>query len=136
MLTIRKAVILIGTIFFLFLFFLRPSTKSPSIVRHQPVEQQTESKPNDDAIERILAEANRPLKRPEEFETLRDHLAYLYPYAGPHATKFPAYIWQTWKYTPAMGEFDEKFRMTEASWTEKHPEYVHEVTLFQKNLLK
>ena len=80
-----------------------------------------------DEIERILENANRPLRKAEEFDTLREHLEYLFPYEGAAATKFPAYIWQTWKYTPAMGEFDERFRMTEASWTEKHPDYVHEV---------
>ena len=41
--------------------------------------------------------------------------------------KFPAYIWQTWKYTPAQGEFTDQFRACEASWTEKHPGFVHEV---------
>lgn len=42
-------------------------------------------------------------------------------------SKFPAYIWQTWKYTPGDGRFDDNFRPAEASWTEKHPGFVHEV---------
>lgn len=54
---------------------------------------------------------------------LYDKLAYQYPYDVE--TKFPAYIWQTWKYTPANGEFT--FRDQEASWTELHPGFVHEV---------
>lgn len=54
---------------------------------------------------------------------LRDQLAHQYPYALE--TKFPAYIWQTWKTTPNRGKFD--FREQEASWTELHPGFVHEV---------
>ncbi|KAI5856274.1 nucleotide-diphospho-sugar transferase [Tricharina praecox] len=52
-------------------------------------------------------------------------LAYHFPYSV--SSKFPAYIWQTWKYTPASGQFADKFRVPEASWTEKHPSFVHEV---------
>jgi alpha 1,6-mannosyltransferase len=55
--------------------------------------------------------------------TLYDKLAYQYPYDVE--TKFPAYIWQTWKYTPANGEFT--FRDQEATWTEQHPGFIHEV---------
>jgi alpha 1,6-mannosyltransferase len=56
---------------------------------------------------------------------LQDKLAYQFPYDVE--TKFPAYIWQTWKYTPASGEFGDNFRPAEASWTEKHPGFIHEV---------
>lgn len=52
-----------------------------------------------------------------------DKLAYQFPYDVE--TKFPAYIWQTWKYTPASGKF--KFREEEATWTEHHPGFIHEV---------
>lgn len=55
--------------------------------------------------------------------TLYDKLAYQYPYDVE--TKFPAYIWQTWKFTPANGEFT--FRDQEATWTEQHPGFIHEV---------
>ncbi|TVY88015.1 Initiation-specific alpha-1,6-mannosyltransferase [Lachnellula willkommii] len=57
--------------------------------------------------------------------SLREKLAYQFPY-DPEL-KFPAYIWQTWKYTPASGEFGESFRPAEASWSEKHPGFIHEV---------
>jgi alpha 1,6-mannosyltransferase len=57
--------------------------------------------------------------------SLSEKLAYQFPY--DLETKFPAYIWQTWKFTPASGEFDDMFRPAEASWTEKHPGFVHEV---------
>lgn len=66
--------------------------------------------------------------------TLYDKLAYQYPYDVE--SKFPAYIWQTWKYTPANGEFT--FRDQEATWTEQHPGFIHEVITDQVavNLLR
>jgi len=57
--------------------------------------------------------------------SLVDQLAYQFPY--DLETKFPAYIWQTWKYTPASADFGDDFRPAEASWTEKHPGFIHEV---------
>jgi len=56
---------------------------------------------------------------------LRQQLAYQFPYDLKN--KFPNYIWQTWKYTPASGEFEENFRGAEASWTELHPGFIHQV---------
>ncbi|KAH8594056.1 nucleotide-diphospho-sugar transferase [Bisporella sp. PMI_857] len=56
---------------------------------------------------------------------LREKLLYQFPYDSEQ--KFPAYIWQTWKYTPASGHFGESFRPAEASWSEKHPGFIHEV---------
>lgn len=58
-------------------------------------------------------------------QPLRKQLAYSFPY-DPES-KFPAYIWQTWKYDPSSGKFGEEFRPSEASWTELHPSFVHEV---------
>lgn len=56
---------------------------------------------------------------------LREQLEYQFPYDVD--AKFPAYIWQTWKYTPDSGDFKEEFREPEASWTIHHPTFVHEV---------
>ncbi|KAF2104603.1 hypothetical protein NA57DRAFT_70809 [Rhizodiscina lignyota] len=56
---------------------------------------------------------------------LRQQLEYQFPY-DPQS-KFPAYIWQTWKVTPSSGDFDEIFREPEASWTILHPTFIHEV---------
>ena len=64
---------------------------------------------------------------------LREQLQYQFPY--DRAGKFPAYIWQTWKYTPASGEFGESFRPAEASWSELHPGFVHEVVTDEAALL-
>lgn len=58
-------------------------------------------------------------------QTLRERLRYQFPY--DLESKFPAYIWQTWKYSPASGKFDENLRPMEASWTEMHPGFIHEV---------
>lgn len=66
--------------------------------------------------------AQKPLIDMSHMSTT-DKLAYTYPYDIER--KFPAYIWQTWKYTPADGEF--QFRDQEASWTILHPGFVHEV---------
>lgn len=54
---------------------------------------------------------------------LREQLAYQYPYNLK--SKFPAYIWQTWKRTPQDTNFE--FRDHEASWTDQHPGFIHEV---------
>ena len=58
-------------------------------------------------------------------KSLRDQLQYQFPY--DRQGKFPAYIWQTWKETPASGNFPEQFRPAEASWSEMHPGFTHEV---------
>ena len=58
---------------------------------------------------------------------LRDRLRYQFPY--DLESKFPAYIWQTWKTAPASGEFEERLRPYEASWSENHPGFVHEVII-------
>ncbi|KAI9743807.1 MAG: membrane-bound alpha-1,6- mannosyltransferase Initiation-specific [Claussenomyces sp. TS43310] len=81
------------------------SAKAPAGGLKQPAQQRP-----------IMDTANLPLI---------DQLAYQFPYDGE--SKFPAYIWQTWKYTPASGEFSEDLRPAEASWSEKHPGFVHEV---------
>jgi alpha 1,6-mannosyltransferase len=56
---------------------------------------------------------------------LKEQLEYQFPYDVD--AKTPAYIWQTWKSTPAEGVFEEMFREPEASWSIHHPSFVHEV---------
>ena len=58
-------------------------------------------------------------------KTLFERLQYQYPY-DPEG-KFPAYIWQTWKAGPGDAGFEEKLRPMEASWSELHPGFIHEV---------
>ena len=69
-------------------------------------------------------EAQRPLA--EVFvKNVRDQLDYQFEY--DRQSKFPAYIWQTWKNLPSSSDFPEDFRAKEASWTDLHPGFVHEV---------
>ncbi|KAL7267564.1 alpha-1,6-mannosyltransferase Och1 [Rhizina undulata] len=90
-----------------------PAEYSPSESTWEPVPAGNARKQQQTAISNLL---NLPVQK---------QLEYQFPYDV--SSKFPAYIWQTWKYTPANSQFEEKFRVTEASWTEKHPDFVHEV---------
>ena len=67
--------------------------------------------------------AQKPLPAPGH--SLLDRLRHQFPYEAH--SKFPGYVWQTWRVSPASGTFDEKLRALEASWTELHPGLVHEV---------
>lgn len=58
-------------------------------------------------------------------DDLHARLARQFPYSRDG--KFPAYIWQTWRFTPSEGGFDNSFRQAEASWSIMHPGFVHEV---------
>ena len=91
-----------------------------------PANSDTESRPYPPP--RLTSNKNNDAQQPlTEVVTkgLREQLQYQFPY--DRAGKFPAYIWQTWKYTPASGDFGETFRPAEASWSELHPGFVHEV---------
>ncbi|KAI9172354.1 Acyl-CoA ligase SID4 [Paramyrothecium foliicola] len=66
--------------------------------------------------------AQKPLMDMSHMSTY-DKLAYAYPY--DLETKFPAFIWQTWKKTPADKNFE--FRDQESSWSGQHPGFIHEV---------
>lgn len=83
----------------------------------------TDVRPNPNSKSRHGAQSGQKPIQDMSRMTLYDKLAYQYPYDVE--TKFPAYIWQTWKYTPAYGEFT--FRDQEATWTEQHPGFIHEV---------
>lgn len=143
MLTFRRA--LVAAAFVLTILFLttRSSTPSPAVPAaaetfpkaqafadssRQP--STTAAGPKIDA--NPLHGANPSRQRPNKGQqtlqdmsklSLYDKLAYQFPYDVE--TRFPAYIWQTWKWTPAHSEFD--FREQEATWTEQHPGFVHEV---------
>ncbi|KIW16938.1 hypothetical protein PV08_04128 [Exophiala spinifera] len=56
---------------------------------------------------------------------LRERLRYHFPY--DIESKFPAYVWQTWKEGPGSGKFEARLRPFEATWTTLHPWFVHEV---------
>jgi alpha 1,6-mannosyltransferase len=123
--TYRKG-LLAALCIFTILYLLRPS-RSPSIpsagtessgpgwtTRIYPPPRLSKNKAqNQQALEDL---ASKPL---------RERLRYQFPY--DLKARFPAYIWQTWKYSPGSGDFDENLRPLEASWTEQHPGFIHEV---------
>jgi alpha 1,6-mannosyltransferase len=142
MLTFRRA--LIAAAFFLTIFYLT-SRSGHSLEHKVPVAPVSHSPSKADANAADVPDgANRPATtapnagrlRPDRGSpagqksladlsklSLYDKLAYQFPYDVD--SKFPAYIWQTWKWTPANAEFT--FRDQEATWTEQHPGFIHEV---------
>ena len=150
MLTPRKAAMI--AIFILTALYLLHSTNNSSLISpQQPAEspraqikdlvKEASTPRTTGQPESLNQDLSRPYPPPRQIATkktgtqqpladpasksLREQLQYQFPY-DPEG-KFPAYIWQTWKYTPASGEFADSFRAAEASWTEKHPGFVHEV---------
>ncbi|KAL4877530.1 nucleotide-diphospho-sugar transferase [Aspergillus karnatakaensis] len=128
MLTFRKALTVAAVLITLILFF-RSSHPSSAVIASpehaqyditQEPKEQTSSQ-NSDSTQQ------QPLKQPPPPPTapLRERLRYHYPY--DLEAKFPAYIWQTWKYTPASVWFSQDLRGPEASWTEMNPSFVHQV---------
>ncbi|KPM33884.1 hypothetical protein AK830_g12688 [Neonectria ditissima] len=130
MLNSRRAVV--AAAFLLTFFFLLSRTHDSSSVAPPA----TEAK-NDAPASNPDSAASIP-EKPKEMEVKRrrikpridmsdmstyDKLQYAYPYDVE--TKFPAYIWQTWKHSPDNPDF--QFRDQEASWTDEHPGFVHEV---------
>lgn len=138
----KRALVLAALLLF-FIFFLYPRSQTPLPfepepspgVDHADGDNQPDSTPELDASPPPLISTSSETSIKQQQTSilnlknlpLKDQLAYQFPYRV--SSKFPAYIWQTWKYTPANAKFKEEFRVTEASWTEKHPNFVHEVTL-------
>ncbi|KAL5334371.1 nucleotide-diphospho-sugar transferase [Aspergillus crustosus] len=130
MLTFRKALIIAGVLISLVLFLRSSHSSSPSAVPASPEEVAYETSP---ATKEQLSSQDadtahqQPLKQPPPPPTapLRERLRYHFAYNLE--AKFPAYIWQTWKYTPASVWFRQELRGPEATWTEKNPTFVHQV---------
>ncbi|KHO01370.1 initiation-specific alpha-1,6-mannosyltransferase [Metarhizium album ARSEF 1941] len=94
-----------------------PAQTSDSSAGVRPV-----SPDNGASVASSRAVSQKPMMDMSRMSTY-DKLAYAYPYDVE--AKFPNYIWQTWKTTPADADF--AFRDQEASWTVQHPTFVHEV---------
>lgn len=130
MLTPRRA--LAAAAFFIFVFYLVSSSHdvSPPTVNSPATGASDAKSPPPQNVADLDAKSNtrprvttqKPIGDMSKF-SLYDKLAYQYPYDVE--TKFPAYIWQTWKMTPQDGKF--QFREQEASWSLLHPGFVHEV---------
>ncbi|KAF1816653.1 hypothetical protein P152DRAFT_131100 [Eremomyces bilateralis CBS 781.70] len=148
MLTFRRALIIAAAV--LTLFYLLRNTQAEKQIQTADmlpkpgpvIPLQNNDNPSPDTAEQHTLSTNSPKgqkdpsrrhRKPQtqislqdlRVKPLKEQLAYNFPY-DPES-KFPAYIWQTWKYTPASGKFDPTFREPEASWTLLHPRFVHEV---------
>ncbi|KAG5926962.1 hypothetical protein E4U53_002950 [Claviceps sorghi] len=108
----------ITTVFFLVMHSHSSSSHDPAVHKQAF---------NDQSAKAIFADSKRAVAQKPVMDmshmSTYDKLAYAYPYDVE--SKFPAYIWQTWKKTPANDDFE--FRDQEASWTIQHPGFVHEV---------
>ncbi|KAK4239732.1 hypothetical protein C8A03DRAFT_42662 [Achaetomium macrosporum] len=126
MLTFRRA--LVAAAFFLTVLFITTRSTSPAASLSATTASSDEKAPNSNAVH-AGANRNKPFQQGQQpmqdisKMTLPEKLAYQFPYDVE--MKFPAYIWQTWKWTPAHSEF--QFREQEATWTEQHPGFIHEV---------
>ncbi|KAH7361141.1 initiation-specific alpha-1,6-mannosyltransferase [Pyrenochaeta sp. MPI-SDFR-AT-0127] len=151
MLTFKKALVLsLACLTLFFLFKSQHSTNSAPTFRNandlprptawvNPVQGEPQSAKEDakqaEKTDKAFNTPDAPPKKPKtqvqlsqddlRKKPLREQLEYQFPYDVD--AKTPAYIWQTWKYTPAQGEFEEMFREPEASWSIHHPSFVHEV---------
>ncbi|KAH7410163.1 nucleotide-diphospho-sugar transferase [Phaeosphaeria sp. MPI-PUGE-AT-0046c] len=112
----------------------RPTAwKSPSEKQDEARKAAKEAVKSEKKTEAAFNTPDTPPKKPKtqisldvlRQKPLREQLEYQFPYDVD--SKTPAYIWQTWKYTPAQGEFSDTLREAEASWTGHHPSFVHEV---------
>lgn len=127
MLTYRRA--LIAAAFILTILYLTSRSTSPATAltdtvtaSKEPYNPPTSTDPSSSKGKLKSPPAQKPLQDTSKM-SLYEKLAYQYPYDVD--SKFPAYIWQTWKTTPSNGEFN--FRDQEATWTELHPGFIHEV---------
>ena len=151
MLSFKKALVLALALLSLFFIFRShhsssepPATfknandlpKPASLIKTKPQPQQPPKQETTSAatkVDKAFNTPDAPQKKPKtqisltelHQKPLKQQLEYQFPYDVEG--KFPAYIWQTWKYTPSQGEFEEMFREAEASWTVLHPTFVHEV---------
>lgn len=74
--------------------------------------------------ERLERQLNE-LKKPAADLSLREKLAFIYPY--DQNQKFPAYVWQTWKYGLNDDRFGAEYKKGEEQWAFKNPGFVHEL---------
>lgn len=122
MLNLRRAIIAAAFLLTVFFLISHSHRSSTSATFETPTDADAAGSTESFAQTGTRAAAQKPLIDMSHMSTI-DKLSYAYPYDIER--KFPAYIWQTWKYTPADGEF--QFRDQEASWTILHPGFVHEV---------
>ncbi|KAJ5785885.1 uncharacterized protein N7503_011097 [Penicillium pulvis] len=127
--TFRRAIIAVICLI-AFVVFLRHSSRDsdvPGAPGYRPVQGIYEEEQDAYAQSKLQKASGRgqlPLGATPT-APLRERLRYQFPY--DMSKGFPAYIWQTWKYDPTSEYFGDEFRGTEASWTNLHPGFHHEV---------
>ncbi|KAK5064945.1 hypothetical protein LTR84_000779 [Exophiala bonariae] len=125
--SLRRAV-LAGILIIALFLFLRPSSPSaPDPPSYQgtpdPREQPTRAYPPPQSPKK--PQVDQTSIQDIASKPLRERLKFHFPYDVE--SKFPAYIWQTWKAGPDSGNFEDRLRPFEASWSTLHPGFVHEV---------
>jgi len=130
----RKAVVAALVLVTLF-FLIRHTTLSPisiSTTDAPPSDQKAPSRPYPPPPQTPPTQAlpkssnkDQQVVNDLSLKPLRTRLGYYFPYENEG--KFPGYVWQTWKVGPASGAFGDHLRPLEASWSQKHPGFVHEV---------
>ncbi|KAK4125251.1 glycosyltransferase family 32 protein [Parathielavia appendiculata] len=137
MLSFRRALVAAAFFISVLFFATRSTSGAVSSLAVQPPKAQSDSDSKQGSVttgasnNAVHAGGHRNWPSPQGQQTMQDpskmtlydRLAYQFPYDVE--TKFPAYIWQTWRWTPAHAEF--QFREQEATWTEQHPGFIHEV---------
>lgn len=130
MLNPRRA--LIAAAFILAVFFLlsrshTPTSSAPSASeRHDAQAEAAAAAAAEAAASQQRAVPPPPPQKPMiDMSGMSTYEKLDYAYSYDIESKFPAYIWQTWKHTPGEGEFE--FREQEASWSIEHPGFIHEV---------
>ena len=121
----RKAIVSALVLITLF-FVLRFTTSSPSTqILNAETNQKIPSRPYPPPAGAAARKSNQQVFYDVTSQPLRTRLEYYFPYDIDG--KFPMYVWQTWKAGPSSAQFGDHLRPLEASWTEKHPDFVHEV---------
>lgn len=140
MLNSRRAVV--AAIFILTFFFLLSRSHDSQTTYTQPPAAPADAPESKNADSPTNADTQPPSppppEEPKEMEvkdrrvrpsidmsrmSTYDKLAYAYPYDVD--TKFPAYIWQTWRQN--ADDFNFQFKEQMESWRDEHPGFVHEV---------
>ncbi|RMZ88951.1 hypothetical protein DV736_g3826, partial [Chaetothyriales sp. CBS 134916] len=121
----RRILVAVAVLFVLYIL-LRPSTTSAQVAQKLVADVAAKDTVQAAPTRSYPPPSNKQQPIPDLSQRpMRERLAYHFPYDV--GQKFPAYIWQTWKSSPASGDFDERLRPFESSWSEKHPGFIHEV---------
>lgn len=125
--TVRRAALVVAVLVTLFLLLRPSSISSPEPPAGHTTSEQTgqPSRPYPPPRPPIKPQQDQKTVQDIASRPLRERLRYHFPY--DIESKFPAYIWQTWKTGPGSSKFEERLRPFEASWSALHLGFVHEV---------